>query len=243
MKDILLDIIQHTHGLGVVDVVKIVGTDKETQFFALEENKELIINGSMKTPVAEFIGSFGMGNLEKIKTVLSFEDFDEKAKINILREVVDGVDSPTSIRFENDSSDFVFQYRMISKSVVDGRVKTVNFKGTTWNVEFQPTVVGIQRLKRQASLNSDQTHMNIKNENGNIIVSLGDPSTHLGTFTFHSGATGKMTKTWSWPVKIFLPIMDLPGDKIVKISDAGVAEITVDSGISQWQYLIPCHSK
>lgn len=243
MKDILLDIIQHTHGLGVVDVVKIVGTDKETQFFALEKDRELIINGSMKTPVAEFIGSFGMGNLEKIKTVLSFEDFDEKSKISILREVIDGVDSPTSIRFENASSDFVFQYRMIAKSVVDGRVASVSFKGTTWNVEFQPTVVGIQRLKRQASLNSDQTHMNIKHENGNMIVSLGDPSTHLGTFTFHAGVTGKLAKTWSWPVRIFLPIMDLPGDKIVKISDAGVAEITVDSGIAQWQYLIPGHSK
>jgi hypothetical protein len=30
MKDHLLDIVQHTHGLGVIDLVKIVGTENET---------------------------------------------------------------------------------------------------------------------------------------------------------------------------------------------------------------------
>ena len=31
MKDHLLDIVQHTHGLGVIDLVKIVGSDTETK--------------------------------------------------------------------------------------------------------------------------------------------------------------------------------------------------------------------
>jgi hypothetical protein len=37
--------------------------------------------------------------------------------------------------------------------------------------------------------------------------------------------------------------MDLPGDKIVRISDQGVAEITVDSGIATYQYLLPAQVK
>jgi hypothetical protein len=37
--------------------------------------------------------------------------------------------------------------------------------------------------------------------------------------------------------------MDLPGDKIVKISDAGATEITVDSGLAVYRYLLPAQAK
>ena len=35
MKDALLDLIQHTHGLGAINLIKIVGTNKETQLRAV----------------------------------------------------------------------------------------------------------------------------------------------------------------------------------------------------------------
>jgi len=37
--------------------------------------------------------------------------------------------------------------------------------------------------------------------------------------------------------------MDLTGDKKVRISDDGAAEITVDSGLAAYQYLLPAQSK
>jgi hypothetical protein len=37
--------------------------------------------------------------------------------------------------------------------------------------------------------------------------------------------------------------MDLPGDKTVKISDQGAAEITVDSGLAVYSYILPAMSK
>jgi hypothetical protein len=46
-----------------------------------------------------------------------------------------------------------------------------------------------------------------------------------------------------WPVKVFMSIMDLPGDKIVKISDQGACEITVNSGLAVYQYLLPAQAK
>ena len=67
MKDYLQDLIQHTHGLGVIELVKVVGTDKETQITAIAEDKSVIIMGSFKTPISDFIGTFGMPNLSKLK--------------------------------------------------------------------------------------------------------------------------------------------------------------------------------
>ena len=60
---------------------------------------------------------------------------------------------------------------------------------------------------------------------------------------FHSGVNGSFTKNWFWPVLRFLGILSLQGDKIVRFSDEGAAEITVDSGLIEYRYIIPAQSK
>ena len=243
MKDNLQDLIQHTHGLGVVDLIKISGTDQETQIAAIAEDKSVVVTGTLKTPLADFIGTFGMPNLAKLKTILGFDDYDDKAIINVTRVNKDGVDTPTTIHFETSSGDFVNDYRLMSKTIIEEKVRNVTFKGAAWNVEFEPTVAGIMRLKKQASANSEENNFTTKTDNGDLKIYFGDPSTHSGNFVFHTGVTGTLSRQWQWPVKVFLAIMDLPGDKIVKISDAGAAEITVDSGLATYRYLLPAQAK
>jgi hypothetical protein len=243
MKDNLQDLIQHTHGLGVVDLIKIFGTDQETQIAAIAEDKSVVVTGTFKTPLADFIGTFGMPNLAKLKTILGFDDYDDKAIINVTRVNKDGVDTPTTIHFETSSGDFVNDYRLMSKTIIEEKVRNVTFKGAAWNVEFEPTVAGIMRLKKQASANSEENNFTTKTDNGDLKIFFGDPSTHSGNFVFHTGVTGALSRQWQWPVKVFLAIMDLPGDKIVKISDAGAAEITVDSGLATYRYLLPAQAK
>jgi hypothetical protein len=131
----------------------------------------------------------------------------------------------------------------MSKVVVEDKVKSVTFKGATWDVEFEPTVAGVMRLKKQASANNEELNFKTKTDNGDLKIYFGDPSTHSGNFVFQPDVTGNLTKAWNWPVKVFLAIMDLPGDKVVRFSDAGAAEITVDSGIANYRYLLPAQAK
>lgn len=243
MKDYLLDLIQHTNGLGVVELVKVNGTQNETKISAVADDRTVIVNGTFKTPISEFEGVFGMPNLSKLKTILSFDDYDDKAIIKLNRENKDGEDVPAAIHFETAANDFVNDYRLMAKNTVEDRVRAVTFKGATWNVEFEPTVAGIMRLKKQAQANSEETNFKTKTENGDLKVYFGDPSTHSGNFVFHAGVAGSLARPWQWPVKVFLSIMDLPGDKIVRIADEGVVEITVDSGLATWQYLLPALTK
>jgi hypothetical protein len=243
MKDNLQDLIQHTYGLGCIELIKVSGTDTETNVNAVAEDKNVIVSGTFKNPNAEFIGVFGMPNLGKLKTILGFDDYDEHAKINVVRGTRDDPTAPANIHFETKAGDFINDYRLMSKSIVEEKVKHVMFKGTTWNVEFEPTIAGIQRLKRQASANSEEKNFTTKTENGNLMVYFGDPSTHSGNFVFYPGVTGSLNKAWMWPVKEFLSIMDLPGDKIIRISDAGATEIVVDSGLAVYRYLLPAQAK
>ena len=72
---------------------------------------------------------------------------------------------------------------------------------------------------------------------------FGDHSTHAGDFVFQHDVSGKLTKTWSWPVAQFISIMNLTGDKTVQISDEGATKITVNSGIATYEYILPAQSK
>jgi hypothetical protein len=184
-----------------------------------------------------------MPNLAKLKTIVGFDEYDSDAKISVIRTTRDNEEVPTTIHFETKNGDFVNDYRLMSKVIVEEKVRTLMFKGANWNVEFQPSIAGIQRLKKQASASSEEQHFIITTSGSDLKINFGDPSTHSGNFVFQSGITGKLTQPWKWPVKVFTAIMDLPGDKTIRIADQGAVEITVDSGIATYKYLLPAQSK
>ena len=70
-RDYLKDIVQHTHALGTIELVKIIGTDSETSIEAIAEDRSVIMQAKFKNPVPEFIGTFGMPNLNKLKILLN----------------------------------------------------------------------------------------------------------------------------------------------------------------------------
>jgi hypothetical protein len=244
MRDYLNDIIAHTSALGIIDLVKIVGTDTDTSIVASSEDRTVIINGKFKSPNPNFIGTFGMPNLSKLKTILSFDDYDENSKINtILTKDEEGNDVPSTIHFETQNGDFTNDYRLMAKSVVDNKVKQIIFKGTTWNIEFEPSIASILRLKKQQQVHSDDTVFTVIVSNNELKIHFGDPSSHSGNFTFERDVVGTLNTKWQFPVKQVLDIFSLSGDKLFRISDQGVAEIVVDSGLATYSYLIPSHTK
>jgi hypothetical protein len=244
MKDQLLDIVQHTHGLGVIDLVKVVGTDSETNVNAIAEDRSVIVEAKFNGPVSEFVGTFGMPNLGKLNTILNITEYKEDAELSITKKKdAEGNDQPDGIHFENKVGDFKNDYRFMSANVVNDKLKTVKFKGVKWGVEVSPTNLSIQRLKFQASANSEETTFIAKTHNGELKFYFGDHSSHAGDFTFAIGVTGSLSKAWSWPINVVISILSLPGDKILRISDEGAAQITVDSGIAVWNYTIPAQTK
>lgn len=243
MRDHLIDIIQHTTTLGYIDLIKIIGTTKETLIKTVSEDRTIIMNAKFKSPHAEFIGTFGMPNLGKLKTILGFDEYDETAKITVTTQSKDGKNVPVAIHFENSTGDFVNDYRLMSQLIVEEKIKDVIFNSPKWDVDFEPKVVNIQRMKKQAQANSEETTFRVKTENQALKMFFGDVSTHSGNFVFESPVSGNLSRGLSWPVKQFLGIMDLSGDKHVYITDQGAMRITVDSGLVDYEYLLPAQSK
>ena len=240
MRDQLLDLVQHTLDLGFIDLVKINGTDESTDLLGLAQDKSVVVQGKFTGPVAEFIGTFGMPNLGKLKIILNLQEYRENAKLSLSKKD-DGV--PDGINFENAAGDFKNNYRFMSANIVNEQLKDVKFKGANWNVDFEPSAAGIMRLKMQAQANAEESVFRTKTENGDLKFVFGDHSSHAGEFVFHPSVGGVIKRQWSWPVSQIISILGLVGDKRMQISDDGAMQITVDSGVAVYTYIIPAQSK
>jgi len=242
IKDILKDIVAHTHSLGL-SLVKVTGDNTSTAIEALADNKEIILQAEARNAVPEFNGTFGLPDLNKLDHHLKNPEYKDDAEIKVVWEVRNGEDQPVMIHFENAAGDYKNDYKLMGTALINEKLKTVKFKGASWQVELEPSVTAISRFKLQDGANSDEAIFMVKTENDILKFYFGDANTHEGNFTFHVGITGKLRQNWTYPIKRFISILNLDGDKTVKFSDDGVALITVDSGIAKYNYFIPAQTK
>ena len=244
MKDYLQDIIAHTNPVKEIDLVKIDGSDTETSVSAVPPSKTIIMFGKFKNPHVDFKGTFGMPNLGKLKTILDFDEYDEHAKITMQTANKNGVDVPNNIHFETKNGDFLNDYRLMGKELVEEQVKKAQLAITpTYQVSIVPSAAGILRLKKQAVANSEIDVFTTAVVNNELRIYFGDPSTHSGNFVFESNVSGNLKNRFMWPTEAVVNILSLDGDKTFKISDQGLIEITVDSGLSTYSYMIPSKQK
>jgi hypothetical protein len=242
MKDILQDIVAHTHALGFLNLVKVTN-DESTAIDSMAEDRSVILSANTSSPVNEFTGTFGMPNLDKLALHLKNPEYQKDAKIDVVKADRNGETIPTHIHFENSAGDFQNDYRFMNQAIIDEKLKTVKFKGATWNVEFQPSVASIARMKLMSAAHAEEPTFNVMTKDGNLVFSFGDASTHAGEFVFQHGIEGTLTHTWSWPVAQVQAILNLDGDKTMSISDQGAMQITVDSGMVKYHYILPAQSK
>jgi len=243
MFDFLKDIVTHTNALGFVDLVKITGDDKETTLKAMATDRSVVVEAQFKAPIKDFKGTFGMPNLSKLAVILGIPEYKEKASIKVVTQKRNDVEVPVSVHFENEAKDFKNDYRFMSAEVVESQLSTVKFRGAKWHVTVVPSVAAIQRFKYQAQANSEETTFVAKTDGTDLKFYFGDHSTHAGNFVFQAGVTGTLSKEWAWPVNQVLAILSLDGDKVMKFSDEGAAMITVDSGLAEYNYILPAQQK
>lgn len=243
MKDILTDIVTHTHSLGIIPLVKITGTEAETLIESMAEDRSVIINAKTNQPVPQFAGTFGMPNLDKLSLHLRNPEYKENAKIEVVIAERNGEEIPVNLHFENETGDFINDYRFMNQQIVNEKLKSVKFKGAAWDIEFEPSLSAVARLKLQAQAHSEESVFQVKTDNNNLVFYFGDLNTHAGSFVFESNVKGKLKQMWSWPVSQVISILNLDGDKVMKIADAGAMMITVNSGLASYDYILPAVTK
>ena len=244
MKDTLLDIVKHTHALGFLNLVKIVSDTKETTIESMADDRSVIMKGKFHKPIG-IDGTFGMPQLNKLDILLKVPEYKDGATITVSTRAKDGKDYPTGLHFENANGDFKNDYRFMNAEIIEEKLKTVKFRGVNWDIEFEPSMAAVTRLTYQVQANSEETSFIAKTDGTDLKFYFGDHSTHAGEFIFQPGVSGTLDKNWAWPVAQVLQILKLAESSTVKmhISNEGALQLTVDSGIGEYQFILPAQSK
>jgi len=241
MQDLLKDIVSHTHNLGFLNIVKITGDEESTKVDSMADDRTVIMYAETTNPHPDMIGTFGMPQLNKLKYLLDGAEYKEDSKIEIVREERNGETIPTGIHFENKGGDFKNDYRFMNVAQINEKLKTVKFKGVKWDVTLQPSLQAVQRFAFQAGANNEHTTFTAKTDGDKLKFTFGDISSHAGEFVFATGVTGKLSKAWAWPVSQVLSILKIAdvGNATMSLSDGGALQITIDSGLVKYEYIIP----
>ena len=244
MKDKLLDIVKHTHALGFLNLVKIVSDDKESTIESMADDRSVIMKGKFHKPIG-IDGTFGMPQLNKLDILLKVPEYKDGATITVSTRDKEGTHYPTGLHFENAGGDFKNDYRFMNAEIIEEKLKTVKFRGVNWDIEFEPGMAAVTRLTYQVQANSEETSFIAKTDGTDLKFYFGDHSTHAGEFIFQPGVSGTLDKNWAWPVAQVLQILKLAESSTVKmhISNEGALQLTVDSGIGEYQFILPAQSK
>ena len=244
MKDILQDIVSHTQNLGFLTTVKITGTDKSTTINSMADDRSVIMEATTSAPYADMVGVFGMPQLNKLKYLLDGSEYKDNAKITVTMADRNGETMPVGLHFENKDGDFKNDYRFMNTEVINEKMKTVKFRGVKWDVELEPTVSAVQRFNFQAGAHNEHPTFLAKTDGTNLKFIFGDASTHAGEFVFATDVVGKLDKGWTWPVLPILSILKIAdvNNTQMSLSNEGAIQITLDSGLATYKYIIPAQA-
>jgi hypothetical protein len=103
IKDVLLDIVKHTSGLGIIENIKVTGDDKETTLAAMDADRTVILQAKLHDAVPEFEGEFGMGNLGLLSSLTKVSNYQngDDASIKVERTERNGVEVPSTMVFKD----------------------------------------------------------------------------------------------------------------------------------------------
>lgn len=238
LLDALKDIVKHTHSLGFIEIVKVIGTAADLKIETKDADNTVIIYGSMYQPVAGLESTVGFSRMGVLK---GFIGMHEGSDISITTELRNAVDTPTEIKFD-DKAEFVSSYRLMAEAMANEQVKVPPFKGATWDVTITPTKASVTRLNESFGIvGGFEKRFIVSVDKGTLKFSVGTGPTDRTIVPFATNVTGTLKHQWTYPLSQVLSILKLTDTSTatMSFSDMGALKIDIDSGIGKYSYILP----
>jgi hypothetical protein len=249
VRSIIKDLVSYSVPLNFT-TIRVTSDKTKTLFEAVDEDRRVIMKATSKEPVAEFDGVFGMPNLKILKGYI--EAFDKmidasdknakKVSIDIQKNNTDNPNLPTDIQFKIPSvSTAIYRLQLMNLP------SQLSLKSTpSWDAEIvQPSRSKISEFAAFASILSDiEKNFSVKTNNEELLkfnIGNENSSTDKVSFVFADGVKKTVNPQLFWRCNDFLSIMNLSSAAatVVKISNLGVIQISVDTGLINYDFLLP----
>ena len=103
IKNILKDVLKHTHGLGIFEMVKITGDLEKTEIQTVDPEKTVIFKGKTVNPVPDFAdATLGLSRMGVLQGYLQYPGFDsEDATVEVVKQDRNGEEVPVEVAFKS----------------------------------------------------------------------------------------------------------------------------------------------
>lgn len=252
----LRDIVKYTTKLGI-NSIRITGDNGNVTIEGSDEtNKSVVIKGKFLKPFDDFDGLCGLDNLEWLS------NYTNAYKHNNDVATIVRIDKPISQHIVDDDNNIVIdengepKMETVTKNIIEEihfargsqmknqyRVMDTRllpdeptFSGLPWNVVIEPTKQAIDLLSTQVGFGVENL-FGIEIEDDTLYLSFG----LTGNIEFAYDVEGEIKKPWKWETTKILDILKLSSDAecIMSFSDKGALQITLNTGLSEYNYIIP----
>ncbi|NBP58302.1 hypothetical protein EBU71_17585, partial [bacterium] len=123
------------------------------------------------------------------------------------------------------------------------------FSHPKYTVEFTPSLASAHRLKLQSQIHSDSDNFTLYTEKNNIKVKFGNAGSNSSNFVFQNDIDCEFKRELIFPIQHVLNILNMEGNITMSVNDGGKSgggaciELTVDSGLAEYTYIIPAKLK
>tara|TARA_A100001515_G_scaffold140738_1_gene136797 strand:- start:442 stop:1197 length:756 start_codon:yes stop_codon:yes gene_type:complete len=246
IKDILKDVLKHTHGLGIFEMVKITGDLEKTEVETVDADKTVIFKGETLNPVPDFVDStVGLSRMGVLQGYLSYPSFDsEDATVKVKFQERNGANVPVEVEF-NSVEGTDANYRFMLADVINQQLKSIKFKGAEFDINIVPTAKNLKDLGYfNTILSSYEAMFSPTTDGTQLYFNIGDGISDRAKVLVSDNIEGVISKDWKWPLDVVLRILRLgnSGNCVLSINDQGLLQIKVDSGLGVYTYLLPAKS-
>jgi len=246
LRDVLTDIVKQTASL--FDVVKVVGSEAETNLQAVDADKTLYLMASLSEAAPEFEGEFGLSSLGLLTGFLNHTSFRaEGATLHAERATLGkgGAETLASIVFKDANGEGA-TYRCMSAELV-GASSPV--REIPWDLTITPQKAKVTEFSQLATLLNDvdknflvQTR---KVKGGyDLVFGIGSAgsSSHSASMVFETGVTTKteVKQPIIFAAKQFLDVMKAAGNNPTTLSvfHKGVLGLSVQTTLGTYNYYL-----
>ena len=113
IKDILKDVLKHTHGLGIFEMVKITGDVESTTVETVDADKTVIFKGVTDNPYPEFVdATVGLSRMQVLDGYLKYPGFDgDGSDVKVNTQERNGETVPVEVEFTSaDGNDAHYRF-------------------------------------------------------------------------------------------------------------------------------------
>ena len=243
IKDVLKDVLKHTHGLGIFEMVKLTGTVDGTEIETVDPDKTVILKGVTVNPVPDFVdATVGLSRMGVLQGYLQYPGFDDAdATVKIDTQERNGETIPVEVAFEAvDGNDA--HYRFMLADVINQQLKEIKFKGAEFDINIVPTAKNLKDLGYfNGILGAYEATFSPKTDGTDLTFHIGDGVSDRAKVHINGNIDGGIKRDWKWPLDIVLKILRLSDSAncVLSINDSGLMQIKVLSGLGEYTYLLP----